>query len=208
MLQAENNVWLDRRCAVSCVVTYLLNVLNQRSPSPLWTQRSLYLLWTQRFPSPWREAGVSVYLHPPFEIWGLSFDSSSLFPLVFFCLSLTLSVLSFFCQWSILPALFFSINSLTFFVEVRLFWFDSCWELGDDSWWYVQLAAIPHWNLPLCIYRTFLQFLLLLFLSIPFSSFFLWSGISKLDCRYHHVLALCALLTGVILKELTCLKYL
>ena len=105
---------------------------------------------------------------------------------------------------------FFSINSLTFFVEVRLFWFDSCWELGDDSWWYVQLAAIPHWNLPLCIYRTFLQFLLLLFLSIPFSSFFLlfFFGIRWNGCRYHHVLALCALLTGVILKELTCLKYL
>ena len=44
-------------------------------------------------------------------------------------------------------------------------------QLGDDGWWYVQLAAIWHW-----LYN-------------------------------QHVLALCALLTGVILKGQTLRKF-
>ena len=42
-------------------------------------------------------------------------------------------------------------------------------QLGDDGWWYVQLAAIWHWYLPLCIYITFFNFILCL--SIPFLYF-------------------------------------
>ena len=52
-------------------------------------------------------------------------------------------------------------------------------QLGDDRW-YVQLAVIWHWYLPLCIYITFLQFYIVSvhsFLKI----FFLKPGIDKLD---------------------------
>ena len=38
------------------------------------------------------------------------------------------------------------------------------------GWWYVQLAAIWHWYLLLCIYKTFFYFVLCL--SIPFLIFF------------------------------------
>ena len=41
--------------------------------------------------------------------------------------------------------------------------------------WYVQLAALWHWYLPLCIYITFFNFIL--YLSIPF--FFLFSSFKK-----------------------------
>ena len=41
-------------------------------------------------------------------------------------------------------------------------------QLGDDRW-YVKLAAIWHWYLPLCIYVTFFDFVLCL--SIPFVYF-------------------------------------
>ena len=39
-------------------------------------------------------------------------------------------------------------------------------QIGDNSRWYVQLAAIWHWYLPVRIYITFLNFILCL--SIPF----------------------------------------
>ena len=51
-------------------------------------------------------------------------------------------------------------------------------QLGDDGRWYVQLAAIWHWYLPLCIYITFCNFILCL--SIPFL-YFSKPGIDKLD---------------------------
>ena len=72
--------------------------------------------------------------------------------------------------------------------------------------WYVLLAAVWHWYLPLCIYLTFFNFVF--YLSIPFLYFSLTS-IDKLDgmVEYQHVLALCALLTGVILKGLTLQKF-
>ena len=41
-------------------------------------------------------------------------------------------------------------------------------QLGNDSKWYVQLAAIWHWYLPFYIY-----FIYILFLSIPFLDFLL-----------------------------------
>ena len=43
-------------------------------------------------------------------------------------------------------------------------------QLADDGWWYVQLAAIWHWYLQLCIYITVFYFTLCL--SIPFFRFF------------------------------------
>ena len=42
-------------------------------------------------------------------------------------------------------------------------------HLGDDGGWYVQLAAVWHWDLPLCIYVKFLYYLLCL--AIPFFYF-------------------------------------
>ena len=40
-------------------------------------------------------------------------------------------------------------------------------QLADDGWWYVQLAALWHCYLPLCIYKK--KFILCL--SIPFLAF-------------------------------------
>ena len=50
--------------------------------------------------------------------------------------------------------------------------------------WYVLLAAVWHWYLPLCIYLTFFNFVF--YLSIPFLYFSLTS-IDKLDgmVEYH-----------------------
>ena len=46
--------------------------------------------------------------------------------------------------------------------------------------WYVQLASIWHWYLPLCIYITFSNFILCL--SIPFFLIIvLYPGTDKLD---------------------------
>ena len=68
--------------------------------------------------------------------------------------------------------------------------------------WCVLIAAIWHWYLPLCIYIAFFKFYI-----VSVHSFFIfvfnqvsirWNG-----RRYQHVLALRALLTGVILKGLT-----
>ena len=74
------------------------------------------------------------------------------------------------------PDLFFSPeNSNMFSLRVRLFCMALVGQLGDDSWC-VQLAAIWHWYLPLCIYIIFFNFVLRL--SIP-SVYF--SGIDKLD---------------------------
>ena len=75
-------------------------------------------------------------------------------------------------------------------------------QLGDDSSWYVQLAAICCWHLPLCICIMFLNWCLIL--SIPclhFSLIWYWQ-IRQNGWWYQHVLAVCALLTGVILKGL------
>ena len=73
--------------------------------------------------------------------------------------------------------------------------------------WCVQLAAIWHWYLPLCIYITLFYFILCL--SIPFLYFFLtwYQEIRRNGQQYQHVLVLCALLTGVILKGLTPQKF-
>ena len=68
--------------------------------------------------------------------------------------------------------------------------------------WHVQLAAIWHWNLPLCIYVNL--FLFLSFLSIPFY-IFLEPGIDRLEWL---TIPICpSLLTGVILKGLTLQKF-
>ena len=71
--------------------------------------------------------------------------------------------------------------------------------------WYVQLAAIWHWYLPLSIYIRFVNFILCLFY---FYFCLTWyRSIRRNGRRYQHVLALCALLTGVILKGLTLRKF-
>ena len=74
--------------------------------------------------------------------------------------------------------------------------------------WYMQLADIWHWYLPLCIYITFVNFVLCL--PITFFIYFslTWYRSIRRNCRrYQHALALCVLLTGVILKRLTLRKF-
>ena len=68
--------------------------------------------------------------------------------------------------------------------------------------WYLHTAAIWHWHLPLCIYKTQL-FDCLLFLSVPFFIYFFgwywqirWNG-----WQYQHAQALCTLLTRVIIWD-------
>ena len=41
-------------------------------------------------------------------------------------------------------------------------------QLRDDGRWYARLAAVWHWYLPLCIYITFLNFILRQFLFYNF----------------------------------------
>ena len=54
-------------------------------------------------------------------------------------------------------------------------------QLRDDSRWYLQLAAIWHWYLPLCIY-IILMFFKIVSCFCPFLVYiFIQSGISKLD---------------------------
>ena len=68
------------------------------------------------------------------------------------------------------PFSFFPPKTLKYFsLRVRLFCMALVEQLGDDGRWYVQLAAVWHWYLPLCIYITFLNFVL--YLSIPFLYF-------------------------------------
>ena len=66
---------------------------------------------------------------------------------------------------------YFTENSEIFWVESQAFCMALIQQLWDDGGWYVQFAAIWHWYLPLCIYMTFVYFLL--FLSILFYSFLL-----------------------------------
>ena len=73
---------------------------------------------------------------------------------------------------------FFQKTLKYFLLIVRLFCLALVKQLGDDGRWCVQLAAIWHWYLPLCIYITFLNFILCL--SIPFLYFSL-TGIDKVD---------------------------
>ena len=51
------------------------------------------------------------------------------------------------------------------------------------NWWYVQLAAVWHWYLPLCVYVMFFV-VVVVFCFVSVSSFlfyFIYSGIKKLD---------------------------
>ena len=75
------------------------------------------------------------------------------------------------------------------------------------GWWYVQLVAIWHWYLPLCFYikKNYIA---------SVHSFFYnkkTTGIDQLDGMVDDTSmlghALCALLTGVILKGLTLRKF-
>ena len=67
-------------------------------------------------------------------ISGLSFDSPFLSLLLFFLPSpLALSVLSFFCYWSILLT-FFQKTIKYFLLRVRLFCMALVEQLRDDSW--------------------------------------------------------------------------
>ena len=124
----------------------------------------------------------------------------------FFCLVLLLFLSCHFSDNGLFSWLF-SRKLKYCLLRVRLFCMALVEQLGDDGRWYVQLAAILHWCLPLCIYVTFLNFILCL--SIPFLYFSLtWYRSLRRNGRwYQHVLALCALLTGVILKGLTLRKF-
>ena len=75
-------------------------------------------------------------------------------------------------------------------------------QLGDDGRWYVQLSAIWHWYLPLCIYRTlfFLNYIhpflfLILFFNLVSINWTEWSTISACPSLMR--------VTGVLLKGLT-----
>ena len=61
---------------------------------------------------------------------------------------------------------FFPENSIFFLLRVRLFCMALVEQLGDDGRWYVQLAAIWHWYLPLYIYIIFFNFMLCLFIHL------------------------------------------
>ena len=101
---------------------------------------------------------------------------------------------------------FFSLQkTLKYFsLSVRLFVWLLLSELGDDSW-SVVCAACCHRALVFAIMHLCKIFYFILCLSIPCLYFSLtWYRYIRRNCRrYQHVLALCALLTGVILKELT-----
>ena len=77
--------------------------------------------------------------------------------------------------------------------------------------WCVQLAAMWHWYLPLCIYKKKKKKKKKSIVSVhSFFIFFLhlvYRYIRRNGRRYQHVLASCALLTGVILKGLTLRKF-
>ena len=73
--------------------------------------------------------------------------------------------------------------------------------------WYVQLAALWHSYLPLCIYVIFFNFILRLSILLFFFNLVFNREIRRNGQRYQHVLALCALLTGVILKGPTLRKF-
>ena len=72
---------------------------------------------------------------------------------------------------------FFPENSRIFFRwELGFFWMALVEQLGGDGRWYVQLSAMWHWYLPLCIFIK-KNFYFILFLSIHFSNFSLiWSA--------------------------------
>ena len=75
--------------------------------------------------------------------------------------------------------------------------------------WYVQLAAVWHWYLPLRIYITFCFVFCFDIVSVhSFLKIFFFNLVSiRTGRRYQHVLALCALLTGKLLKGLTILNF-
>ena len=73
--------------------------------------------------------------------------------------------------------------------------------------WYVQLAALWPSSLPLCIYIIFFNFILRLSILLFFFNLVFNREIRRNGRRYQHVLALCALLAGVILKGVTIRKY-
>ena len=60
-----------------------------------------------------------------------------------------------------------------FSVRVRFLCVALVQQLGDDSRWYVQLDAIWHWYMPLCM--------LLLLLICYVRSFFLYFSLSSID---------------------------
>ena len=88
-------------------------------------------------------------------ISGLLFDTPFLSPLLLFFLPIVL-LLFLSCYFSAdgpFSWLFSLQKTLKYFsLRVRLFCMALVEQLGDDGRWYVQLAAVWHWYLPLCIY--------------------------------------------------------
>ena len=129
---------------------------------------------------------------PPFEIPGLSFYSTFLSPLSFFCL-LPLLCLVFFLptgpvSWLSPPRKFFSIFRGN--LRGRFFSMALVQQLGDNSW---SVACASCCNMALVF-----AIMCFLFLFIPFfmKFFILVTGIKKWDESpwYQHILASCALL--------------
>jgi len=91
------------------------------------------------------------------RISGLSFDCPFLSPVFFFFQPCHFSSsCPFICLFFFFPPCFFSQKILIFHykwvsLRVRLFCM-ALVELLENGRWYVQLAAIWHWYLPLCIY--------------------------------------------------------
>ena len=88
-------------------------------------------------------------------ISGLPVESPFLSPLLFFfCLVLSLFLS---CNFSVNGP--FSRKLKYFLLKVRLFYIALVEQQGDGRW-YVQLADMWHWYLPLCIYIAFFYFVL------------------------------------------------
>ena len=116
------------------------------------------------------EGRPGMYDVPPLsEISGLSFDSSFLSPLSFFCQVLLLSLS---CHFSANGPTFFSPDNSLIFVcyELGFFCMALVEQLGDDSW-KVLCAACCHVVLVFSVMHLFNISYCLLFLSIPFLYF-------------------------------------
>ena len=103
-------------------------------------------------------------------ISGLSFDSPFLSPLLLFSAQSSCSFCLVIFLLMVYSPDFFPENSQIFFLKGQFFvWLLLSSQEMIVGRWYVQLAAIWHWYLPLCIYITFSNFICL---SIPFFIFF------------------------------------
>ena len=92
-------------------------------------------------------------------ISGLSFDTTLLSPLLFFCLVLLLFLSYLFLSAGPFFWIFFQKVLQYFLLRDRFFCMAPVWQLGEAGcWWYLQHAAIRHWYLVLCIFVIFYIF--------------------------------------------------